>query len=48
MYELIAPKEVKISRIREIESLSPNNYKELKIQNTNEEYLSFFFERCSI
>ena len=44
MHELIAPKEVKISRIREIESLSPNNYKELKIQNTNEEYLSFFLK----
>lgn len=44
MHELIAPKEEKISRIREIESLSPNNYKELKIQNTNEEYLSFFLK----
>lgn len=44
MHELIAPNEIKISKIKEKKSLSPNNYKKLVILNQNEKKLDFFLD----
>lgn len=47
MHELIAPKEVKISNLKNNGSLSPNNYKKLAIKNSNQQELSFFLDKTN-
>lgn len=42
MHELILPTEVKISKIKENGSLSPNNYKRLTIKNENRHTVNYY------
>ena len=44
MHELIMPKEVRISEIKENLSLSPNNYKKLSIKNRNKNKIAFYLK----
>lgn len=45
MHELIVPKEVKISEIKENLSLSTNNYKKLSIKNSNTKKIVFYLNK---
>lgn len=45
MHELIMPKEVRITEIKENLSLSPNNYKKLSIKNRNKNKIAFYLKK---
>lgn len=45
MHELIVPKEVRISEIKDNLSLSTNNYKKLSIKNTNRNKILFYLKK---
>lgn len=45
MHEILVPDEVKISRLQEIGSLSPNNYKEISIKNKKQKVIADFLDQ---
>ena len=47
MQELITPKEIKISEIKENLSFSPNNYKKILIRNSETKKISFYLDETS-